>query len=436
MRHWRYILAWPVWLIWLGLKWIWRIPIRKIPRFLLWLVWDFLSFRLIWERVLPPKRSPSTFVVWLVGIYTALFGLASAWHENAVDRVEIRAGAVVALLANDNVRKGATSQIATVQNRLVPEKPEFLNPLSLDSFWRWERHHEAVDLLKTAVVACKGELGDANLEGADLSGADLINANFTNANLSKADLREAVLVNANLERANLLGANLKDPNLKGANLKGANLVGGALKEVILLGTDLRNASLRNADLAGAILTNTNLNSADLVIADLSRARMVNASFEYAYLDRASLAGAIAVESNFTGAWLWSANFERLSQHNRLSLKGILFRNANLSNANFTGADLSDTDLTGSTLNGTIFSDTNLARTDLASASLRNMVIDNNTCWQDIESIDGAIIVGWEDMPIDFVVFAFLGGAEILDTEDYEWIVERERDAMFLEALTR
>jgi hypothetical protein len=34
---------------------------------------------------------------------------------------------------------------------------------------------------------------------------------------------------------------------------------------------------------------------------------------------------------------------------------------------------------------------------------------------------GAILVGWEEMPEEFVVFAFTKGAEFLDREEWEWL---------------
>lgn len=70
--------------------------ISKIFKYL----FDFLGFRLIYSMLNRPidkesgKKKPITFFIWSVGIYIALFGIASQRYENRIDIIETRASAI------------------------------------------------------------------------------------------------------------------------------------------------------------------------------------------------------------------------------------------------------------------------------------------------------------------------------------------------------
>ena len=72
--------------LWAFLGWFFRDA-------LIWLFWDFSGLRAIWERIRPPydlsthRRRPATFMLWVIGIYSALFGIASQRYENRIDIV-------------------------------------------------------------------------------------------------------------------------------------------------------------------------------------------------------------------------------------------------------------------------------------------------------------------------------------------------------------
>ena len=67
--------------------------------------------------------------------------------------------------------------------------------------------------MKSAVVANK-----ENLRNADLSDVDLSNTDLSDAELAESDLRNADLSSADLSHANLFGADLSHANLSNANL--------------------------------------------------------------------------------------------------------------------------------------------------------------------------------------------------------------------------
>ena len=88
----------------------------------------------------------------MIGIYTALYGIASQRYENRVDIIENRANAVFAQLATD-VYKKALSRISRIQNMPCPKKPFILKPGTVfASLLCSEEHYDnMVELLKETV---------------------------------------------------------------------------------------------------------------------------------------------------------------------------------------------------------------------------------------------------------------------------------------------
>lgn len=182
---------------------------RKAKAFFFWLIYDFSGIRVIWSKILPPKektgRTPSTFLLWVIGIYVALYGITSQRYENRIDIIENRANAIFAQLSTDTY-KNALSRISIVQNMPCPKKPYILKPRTVFSSLLGSegRYDIMVELLKETIEDWKDKLGGVNLNGAQLQ-----EAKFWGANLTAADLRGANLEWADLELANLTGADLQ-----------------------------------------------------------------------------------------------------------------------------------------------------------------------------------------------------------------------------------
>ncbi len=66
----------------------------------LYFLYNFSGIRHLWENIIWPinrdtkKGKPSTFIIWIIGLYVALFGIASQRYENRVDVIEIRISTV------------------------------------------------------------------------------------------------------------------------------------------------------------------------------------------------------------------------------------------------------------------------------------------------------------------------------------------------------
>ncbi len=265
----------------------------------LYWVLDLLNLVVVFKKMIPGKdpatgkRRNATFLLWIFGIYAAMYGIASARYESALDRLEIRANVVMGQMINEKTRARACAQIGELQRVEIPLKPAFLSPRTtwLSFFGAEEIDKGTVKLLMDTVVSLKKELQGAMLHGVKLNGADLRGAILPRANLSGADLDEAHLREADLRDAWLWRAYLYKADLRGAILTGANLSGASLTGANMSGANLRDADLAGSSLSTVFVSGADLSGADLHEADLSEANLIFANLTGANLTSANLSGA-------------------------------------------------------------------------------------------------------------------------------------------------
>lgn len=63
---------------------------KRIIFRILWEIYDLSGIRFIIEKIKPPlkhanARKTSSLILWLIGIYIALYGIASGRYENRID---------------------------------------------------------------------------------------------------------------------------------------------------------------------------------------------------------------------------------------------------------------------------------------------------------------------------------------------------------------
>lgn len=258
---------------------------KKNNRFLrgigkvLFFIYDFIGLRYIKNMIITPKdettgkRKPITFFLWFVGIYIALFGIASQRYESRVNVIEDRISSIITGLNAPQYKK-ALSRIAGTQTMTCPIKPDILKPYTtFISLFRNEVYNDGVEILKSIIENWSDHLAQteltlakldyANLNGANLSGAYMTWANLIQAKLQGADLSGAHLREADLSGADLTEANLTEADLTGADLSWAYLTGADVTKADLSGTDLSWAFLPRVNLTGARLYGANLKHADL-----------------------------------------------------------------------------------------------------------------------------------------------------------------------------
>jgi len=205
--------------------------LARVVYLFLWALYNLSGVRHIWEMAWPRKtndpeyRKPPTLFLWVIGLYSALYGIAATHYEAALDRVENRMGALASQLSttNEEAFKHLIGQIPRIQEMTTPPDPKLLWPPSVvASLLTEDRNPEILAWTRETVEIWKDKLAGMDLSGIDLSGARLLGAN-----LSRARLRDANLSGAGLWRANLSGAWLRDirnwreiKSIKDANLLG------------------------------------------------------------------------------------------------------------------------------------------------------------------------------------------------------------------------
>ena len=252
-----------------------KITFKKV---LYWL-YDTFGLRFIWGKQcthidpITGKHKPKTFILWIIGIYIALFGVASQRYENRIDTIENRANAIFAQQGT-SVGTGALSRISYVQNMKCPIKPALFRPdLTISSLFKETYYSEMVELLKDTVVLHKEQLSGANLSGANLSGLDLSKASLDGSNLSNANLEECDFSDASLRRANLSNSNLQKSKFIRADISHADLTQADLTEsdlsyvkcgeTLFINTILVKANLSKSEWNTDALTGADLTEADL-----------------------------------------------------------------------------------------------------------------------------------------------------------------------------
>ncbi|OQY01694.1 MAG: hypothetical protein B6I26_03605 [Desulfobacteraceae bacterium 4572_130] len=341
---------------------------------LLWNFYHYSGLRFIWYKINPPLqkkeisshfRRPATFFLWVLGIYIALFGIASNKYENRADKIENRINAIYAQISKD--MKIAFERIPDVQNMPCPYEPNILNPLSIiksfmpvvtgneykelkekkekelegkekknnNKIKTWIikkfylkdiKYNDGVQQLKQLVEDWAGKTKTIKHENkkekkvGELYGFDLNNIHLENADLYKAHLENANLILAHLENAILVFAHLENANLNGAHLENANLY---------------EAHLKNADLSFAHLKNADFSGAHLEYADLIGTNLENADFSGAHLEYADLIG-----TNLENATLILAHLE-YADLREAHLENVRLYGAHLENTLFSNADFKD-----------------------------------------------------------------------------------------------
>jgi hypothetical protein len=102
-----------------------------------WFIYDFAGLRFIIEKKIPPKepstgkRNPSTFIFWILGLYTALFGIAYQRYEHKIDSIKNQIDSLNYQIISPYY-KFALSKIPPIQSHLkTPCKPDIKNPLTV-----------------------------------------------------------------------------------------------------------------------------------------------------------------------------------------------------------------------------------------------------------------------------------------------------------------
>jgi hypothetical protein len=240
------------------------------------------------EHLFPPSkrrsdlksfRPASNLVLLVLGVYTALFGIAKpnfALRQRALDRAKDQLHEIskdLEAMPEDEVFDWYKLDHIP---KFVPVEPSYFNPgqtfrslLGKNEripgslmYWPLERNPKKLKEIRFFSHRRSSEsIGytRVNLNGIpSLKNINLPEANLRHSFLMLIDLRRANLYRANLKESHLSNSNFCEADLAKANLEGSHLVGANLKRVNLSGANLKGADLKDADLEGANLHSANL----------------------------------------------------------------------------------------------------------------------------------------------------------------------------------
>ncbi|WP_321404048.1 pentapeptide repeat-containing protein [Maridesulfovibrio sp.] len=219
-------------------------------------LYHYSGVRLVVEKIFPPSNAvlnadeyvkPSSFVPWAVSIYVALFSIASARYDRAVNSYEMQIAAWQTQMTTE-FRPQVCANLSNLQEIKVPKKPDILKPSStIKSFYTNEKYEDGQATLLHTIEAYKQSLCYVSLNNSNLRGANLGGADLQGAALYHSDLREAILSGADLRGAALFASDFRGAYFENTDLRGADLSWANLRDAYFALADLRGADLEKVD---------------------------------------------------------------------------------------------------------------------------------------------------------------------------------------------
>ncbi|WP_432736496.1 pentapeptide repeat-containing protein [Maridesulfovibrio sp. FT414] len=238
-------------------------------------LYNYSGIRAIVEKIHPPTeeqqqdcyfRKPSTFMLWAVSIYVALFSIASARYDRAVNSYEQQISTFQTQMATE-FRAQACGNFNNLQSIKVPVKPDlFFFWKTLSSFVDYEEYEVGQSMLTKTIEAYSRELDNAHLKNATLTNCYFESSNFKKAYLIGNNLTNTVFSNSILHNTYFWFSNCTKTNFSNANMTKAEF----------LNAKLHNATFCNADLTGANFLNAEFDNAFIVDSDLTNAQNLTA----------------------------------------------------------------------------------------------------------------------------------------------------------------
>ncbi|WP_243312445.1 pentapeptide repeat-containing protein [Fundidesulfovibrio agrisoli] len=205
----------------------------SFPRKMIGFLFNYSGIKAIWWMVSPPKsdqsnEKPSTFALWAVGVYTAVFTLAMTRHDSAAKILETRLSTVSSQISNKETRQVALQRLIEIQKSTCPIKPDYFNPLTilLSLAGDEAKNKSIIQSTKELITIYKLDLHDIDLSGLDVDGVKgLDHANFTGSDLSFSNFSNTIVNNSNFSGADLRGANFYNSTCRDSNFINACMIG-------------------------------------------------------------------------------------------------------------------------------------------------------------------------------------------------------------------
>ncbi|MBL4791001.1 MAG: OmpA family protein [Kordiimonadaceae bacterium] len=197
---------------------------KKYAVTVLFYLYDLSGLRWIYEKIRTPHpeikmRPPSTFLIWLVGSYVALFGLTSGLYNQEKEALEGRLDFLLANSTSETLQY-LVDNLSIYQRTPLPIKPQFISLRSADDFIN------GITSPLLSLVDISTDDGIKNKVGRiivlkknRLSGITLEDFKLENLDLSGADFSASIIDNVSFEGSDIGGANFKNAHLSNVSFK-------------------------------------------------------------------------------------------------------------------------------------------------------------------------------------------------------------------------
>jgi len=145
-----------------------------------WYLCQYSGLRYVWCMIDTPidpdtgRKKPSNFLLWTIGIYVALFGIAFQRYENRINRLEAARNTLIEQLGGSNNSQILTS-LADMQLSLAPKEPNIFNPYrTVRSFYLYDTYPDLVRSIETTISNSNKDLSFVKLNKTKLSALNLL----------------------------------------------------------------------------------------------------------------------------------------------------------------------------------------------------------------------------------------------------------------------
>lgn len=288
----------------------------------LWWFCHLVGLRWMWEKINPPStettvalhyRKPSSFLIWILGIYFAIFGFASARYERSINDLTLRITVFLNEL-NANAAKYALETAGDLLNYKVPLEPslgnysDVLSPIL--SLFISDIHEPSRGLVQSIILAYKEKMPGCNLERLDMKGLrqfsvnlqgshmkkstwygdNLVRSDFSGSFLSNVDLNFLIIGNVNFGKSTIvdLKAVGMDKPFDPKKVFGEGIPCGNTSSVIIDQCNFTGAKIHYDFLHNAQIGASNFSSAEFKFAKIINSSFFNCTFENTTFDNCAL----------------------------------------------------------------------------------------------------------------------------------------------------
>jgi len=210
------------------------IELMKNSYLLVECILHYSGIKFIFRKFCPSKSSGElpTGLLWFIGIYVSLFGIAWQRYENRTFEIDnLVENSITAQLASNKLHY-VLSRIPNIQWQPCPLKPEIFNLKSvfISLFGDYRQHEVQVDYLKDILIDHRDMLKSLNLGYCDLRGTIFMGGNFEESLLLYAKLDQAIFNQVSFKNTDFFNAKFNNAWFNECDFSGSNFHSVDLKD--------------------------------------------------------------------------------------------------------------------------------------------------------------------------------------------------------------